>query len=128
MSGVDVCAVADIPQPGALRVEIEGEPIAVVRDDDGVYAIADRCSHADVALSEGEVADCTIECWLHGSVFDLKTGAALTLPATEPVPVYAVTVDGEGEGARVIVDIHAPATHGSTPVSTPDTPANTEKE
>lgn len=109
MSAVDVCAVADIPESGALRVEIDGEAIAVVRDDGDVYAIADRCSHADVALSEGEVADCTIECWLHGSVFDLRTGAALTLPATEAVPVYAVTIEGDGDTARVLVDRTTPA-------------------
>lgn len=122
MSAVDVCAVEDIPQPGALRVEIDGEAVAVVRDDNGIYAIADRCSHADVPLSEGEVADCTIECWLHGSVFDLRTGAALTLPATEPVAVYAVTVEGEGDAARVLVDIAVPASDLST------SPAHPEKE
>lgn len=107
MSAVDVCAVGDIPNPGALRVDIEGTAVAVARDANGVYAIADRCSHADVALSEGDVDDCTIECWLHGSVFDLRTGAALTLPATEPVPVYRVDVVGDGDTARVLVDIAA---------------------
>ena len=107
MTTIDACALADIPNPGALRVDIEGTAVAVARDANGVYAIADRCSHADVALSEGDVADCTIECWLHGSVFDLRTGAALTLPATEPVPVYRVDVVGEGDTARVLVDINA---------------------
>lgn len=110
MSNVDVCSVGDIPLPGALRVEVEGTAVVIARDDCGIYALADRCSHADVALSEGEVADCTIECWLHGSSFDLRTGAALTLPATEPVATYAVVVDGDGDGARVLVDIDSPAT------------------
>lgn len=109
MSGVDVCAVADIPRPGALRVEVDGTPVVVARDDCGIYALADRCSHADVALSEGEVADCAIECWLHGSSFDLRTGAALTLPATEPVATYLVRLEGEGEQARVLLDLSAPA-------------------
>lgn len=109
MSAVDVAAVGDIPTPGALRVEIDGTAIVIARDDCGIYALADRCSHADVALSEGEVADCTIECWLHGSSFDLRTGAALTLPATESVPTYAVHVEGSGDSARVLVDIATPA-------------------
>ena len=60
-----------------------------------VYAIHDVCSHADVALSEGEVEDQTIECWLHGSRFDLRTGRPTGLPATEPVPVYPVKIDGD---------------------------------
>jgi len=111
MSAVDVGTVSDIPLPGALRVEIEGTPVVIARDDCGIYALADRCSHADVALSEGEVADCAIECWLHGSSFDLRSGAALTLPATEPVATYAVQISGDGDAARILVDI-------ATPVST----------
>ena len=59
------------------------------------YAIHDVCSHANVALSEGEVVDCEIECWLHGSMFDLETGKPSSLPATEPVPVYPVKIEGD---------------------------------
>ncbi|WP_149205452.1 non-heme iron oxygenase ferredoxin subunit [Actinotalea subterranea] len=100
------CMVSDVPAGTALRVELEGESgpveVAVVRDDDGeLHAISDICSHGQVSLSDGEVDGCTIECWLHGSTFDLRTGAPLALPATRPVPVYPVTVDGE----RVLVDI-----------------------
>jgi 3-phenylpropionate/trans-cinnamate dioxygenase ferredoxin component len=109
MSIVDVAAVGDVPLPGAIRVSVDGVAVAIARDDCGVYAIEDRCSHADVALSEGEVADCTIECWLHGSAFDLRTGAALTLPATEPVAVYHLELAGEGDAARVLVDVHRTA-------------------
>ena len=105
MSAVDVGAVGDIPLPGALRVDIDGTAVVVARDDCGIYALADRCSHADVALSEGEVADCAIECWLHGSSFDLRTGTPLTLPATEPVATYAVEITGDGDAARILVDI-----------------------
>lgn len=115
MSAVDVCRVGDIPLPGAMRVEIDGLAVVVARDDCGVYALADRCSHADVALSEGEVADCAIECWLHGSSFDLRTGAALTLPATEPVATFGVEISGSGDDARVLVNIaeSSPATSNS---------------
>jgi 3-phenylpropionate/trans-cinnamate dioxygenase ferredoxin component len=91
---VRVCAVADVPDPGALRVEVDGTPMAIVRSEGEVYAINDVCSHAEVSLSEGEIYDTTIECWLHGSCFDLKTGQPTGLPATRPVPVYQTKIDG----------------------------------
>jgi nitrite reductase/ring-hydroxylating ferredoxin subunit len=77
-----------------------------VRTDDGVYAIHDECSHASVPLSEGEIdsAACEIECWLHGSMFDLRTGKPTGLPATEPVAVYPCKVDGND----VLVDVANP--------------------
>lgn len=103
MSMHDVCAVGDVPEEGSLRVTVAERPVAVVRSDGEIFAILDICSHADVALSEGEVADCTIECWLHGSSFDLRTGDPLSLPATLPVPVYDVALEGDGPAARVLV-------------------------
>jgi 3-phenylpropionate/trans-cinnamate dioxygenase ferredoxin subunit len=89
------CAVAEVPDGGAVRVVIDGIPVAVVRSSGEVYAIHDVCSHANVALSEGEIEDQTIECWLHGSRFDLVTGRPTGLPATQPVPVYPVKIDGD---------------------------------
>jgi 3-phenylpropionate/trans-cinnamate dioxygenase ferredoxin subunit len=89
------CAVADVPDEGAIRVVVGGVPLAVVRSEGEVYAIYDVCSHQDVPLSEGEVEDGTIECWLHGSRFDLSTGRPIGLPATRPVPVYPVKIDGD---------------------------------
>ncbi|HZG95322.1 MAG TPA: non-heme iron oxygenase ferredoxin subunit [Mycobacteriales bacterium] len=89
------CAVIDVPEQGALHVDIAGLPICVVRSEGSVYAIYDVCSHADVPLSEGDVEDTTIECWLHGSAFDLQTGRPTSLPATQPVPVYPVKQDGD---------------------------------
>jgi 3-phenylpropionate/trans-cinnamate dioxygenase ferredoxin subunit len=80
------------------RVEVDGVPVAVVRIGDEVYAIGDVCSHANVSLSEGEVwaDERELECPKHGSTFDLKTGEPVTLPATQPVPVYSVdVVDGQ---------------------------------
>lgn len=105
MSTVDVCALGDIPDGGCLAVMVEDTPLALVRTEGEVFAIFDRCSHADVALSEGEVTGCEIECWLHGSSFDLRTGEPLSLPATAPVPVYPVTVAGSGDDARVTVTL-----------------------
>ena len=89
------CAAADVEDGSAIRVMIDGVPVAVVRSDGEVYAIHDVCSHANVALSEGEIEDQTIECWLHGSRFDLVTGRPTGLPATQPVPVYPVKIDGD---------------------------------
>jgi len=89
------CAVTDVADGSAVRVTIDGVPVAVVRSSGEVYAIHDVCSHANVALSEGEIDDQTIECWLHGSRFDLVTGRPTGLPATQPVPVYPVKIDGD---------------------------------
>ncbi|WP_272944053.1 non-heme iron oxygenase ferredoxin subunit [Actinopolymorpha alba] len=98
------CQLADVPEVGAVGVVVDGVPVAVVRSDDEVHAIHDVCSHAEVALSEGEVDDGEIECWLHGSRFDLASGRPTGLPATEPVPVYPVKIDGDA----VLVDVHHP--------------------
>ena len=89
------CALSEIPAEGVVGVEVAGEPVAVVRAEGQVYAIRDVCSHAEVALSEGEVYDHTIECWLHGSCFDLRTGRPTSMPATIPVPVYPVKIEGD---------------------------------
>jgi 3-phenylpropionate/trans-cinnamate dioxygenase ferredoxin subunit len=111
MAFTKVADMADIPENGALAVEIDGEEVALVRAADQVYAIRDVCSHAEVKLSEGEVTfddDGTpeIECWLHGSTFNLKTGEPVILPATEPVPIYPTQVDGD----VVLVDIEGTST------------------
>ncbi len=94
---IRVCSMEDVPKGGALAVSAEGVQIAVVHgEDDQFYAIYDECSHAEVPLSEGDVDGHTVECWLHGSRFDLRTGEPTGLPATEPVPVYPVEVrDGD---------------------------------
>ncbi|MHB1235643.1 MAG: non-heme iron oxygenase ferredoxin subunit [Microbacteriaceae bacterium] len=97
MMEVKICSESDLVVGEAVRVEIDGTPIAVVRDSAGtVHAIGDTCTHGDISLSEGFVEGETIECWAHGSKFSLATGSALTLPAYEPVPVFAVSIrDGD---------------------------------
>lgn len=96
---VTVCRLDDLKPTSAQRFDVEGHRLAVIRfDDDDVFVIGDRCSHADYSLAEGEVdADQgTIECWKHGSTFSVATGEPTCLPATKPVPVYEVSVvDGE---------------------------------
>jgi 3-phenylpropionate/trans-cinnamate dioxygenase ferredoxin component len=109
-----VCRLSEVPNDGSLRVELPDVDVAIVRFDDEVYAIEDVCSHAEVALSDGDVDEVdgapTIECALHGSCFDLRTGEPTNLPATEPVPVYPVRVEGDD----VLVDVDAPLAAAST--------------
>jgi 3-phenylpropionate/trans-cinnamate dioxygenase ferredoxin subunit len=103
MTTLDLCALDELDDPGARRFDVEGHRIAVVRIGEDVYAIGDRCTHQDISLAEGEVDvdERAIECWKHGSQFDLRTGEALSLPATRPTPVYeAKVVDG-----RVVVHV-----------------------
>ena len=102
-TAVRVCATTDIASGTAKRFEVDGRSIAVVRIEDDFYAIGDRCTHADISLSEGEV-DCddrTLECWKHGSTFSLVTGEPQSLPATRAVPVYDVVVEGDDVLVRV---------------------------
>ena len=98
------CAVSDVLPGAPLALTVDGVDVALVRDGEEIYAIRDECSHAAIALSEGDVEGCEIECWLHGSRFDLRTGKPTGLPATEPVAIYPVTVDGDD----VLVDVHTP--------------------
>lgn len=105
MSRVPVLRLADLPEVGVVQVDVDGRALAVVRAQDGsIHAVDDVCSHANVSLSEGEVEDCTIECWLHGSRFDLRTGEPTSLPATAPIDVFPVTIEGD----TVLVDVTAP--------------------
>ena len=104
MSFVKAATLADVPDGGALAVEVDGQEIALVRDGDDVYAVRDECSHASIPLSEGDVEGCEIECWLHGSRFDVRTGKPLNLPATEAVPTYPTQIEGD----TVMVDLSTP--------------------
>jgi 3-phenylpropionate/trans-cinnamate dioxygenase ferredoxin subunit len=100
MTGVRLCSLDDLADGEARRFDVADHRLAVVRIGADVYVIGDRCSHADVSLSEGEVDadDRTLECWKHGSTFSLLDGHPTSLPATKPVPVYGVrVVDGEVE-------------------------------
>ncbi|MGO4257696.1 non-heme iron oxygenase ferredoxin subunit [Marmoricola sp. RAF53] len=101
MAFVRACSLSEVADRTPLRVEVDGLDVAIVRDGDEIFAIEDECSHAAVALSEGDVANCEIECWMHGSRFDLRTGKPLGPPATEPVPVFPVQISGDD----VLVDL-----------------------
>ena len=92
---VRACSVSDLKDGGAISVVLGGDEIAIVKTEGEGFAIRDWCSHAAVPLSEGEVDGFTIECWLHGSCFDLRTGRPTAMPATVPVPVYPVKIEGD---------------------------------
>lgn len=94
---VRLCSVRDFELGTARRFNVQGVDVCVVRCEDGFHAVTDVCSHEDYSLSEGEVdaSACEIECWKHGSLFSLVTGDPLTLPATLPIAVYGVAVDGD---------------------------------
>ena len=97
MSVVRVGVANDFAQGVAVKVDVNGVAVAVVRIDETLYAIADRCSHANISLSEGEVhcGKKELECWKHGSAFSLQTGAPSTFPATQPVEVFRVSTNGD---------------------------------
>ena len=90
-----VARLSDLAEDTAVRVEVGGRPVCLARSGGEVFAIGDLCSHADVSLSEGDVEDGAVECWLHGSSFDLRTGRPTGLPAVKPVPTYPVTIEGD---------------------------------
>jgi 3-phenylpropionate/trans-cinnamate dioxygenase ferredoxin subunit len=104
MTFVRACGVADVAPGQALQVDLADRDVAVVRAGDDWYAVDDECSHAAIPLSEGDVEGCEIECWLHGSRFDLRTGKPSGPPATEPVRIYPVRVEGDD----VLVDPDSP--------------------
>jgi 3-phenylpropionate/trans-cinnamate dioxygenase ferredoxin subunit len=105
---VRVCSVDDVAPESAIPVEVPRNgsrlELAIVHSSGAFYAIADECSHASIPLSEGDVGEGEIECYLHGSRFDLRTGEPIGLPATEPVLIYRCIV----EGNDVLVDVSAP--------------------
>jgi len=92
---VKACGVSEVTRDQPKAVVVNEIPVAIVLHEGEYHAIRDVCSHAEVALSEGEVVGGEIECWLHGSMFDLKTGKPSALPANEPVPVYPVKIEGD---------------------------------
>lgn len=83
-----------------VKVTINGEDICLTRIGNEVFAIGDNCTHSDASLSEGDVTDYKIECWLHGAEFDLRTGEALTLPANIAAKTYPVSINND------VVEIH----------------------
>ena len=78
-----------------IKIDLDGTPVCVTKIGEEVFAIADTCSHSDASLSEGEVNNFKIECWLHGAEFDLRTGEVATPPASIPVETFEVNRNGD---------------------------------
>ncbi len=115
MSFARACGLADLVKGDPVAATVDGVDVAIVRDGEDYYAIYDECSHAAIPLSEGDLEGCEIECWLHGSRFDLRTGKPTGPPATEPVPTYAVKIEGDD----VLVDVTSPIAGTNGPAPTP---------
>lgn len=77
-----------------MAIDLDGTAVCVVRVGEEVFAIEDTCSHSEASLSEGEISGTKIECWLHGAEFDLRTGEALTPPATAALKTFQVKRSG----------------------------------
>ncbi|HEV7678356.1 MAG TPA: bifunctional 3-phenylpropionate/cinnamic acid dioxygenase ferredoxin subunit [Candidatus Dormibacteraeota bacterium] len=92
---VTIAAVDDIPPGHAARVEIDGVEVAIFNCDGQLYALDDTCTHAEASLSDGELDcdTCTVECPLHGSGFDLRSGEPTALPAVLPVRTHQIRVE-----------------------------------
>ena len=108
------CPLDDVATDEALAVTLGRYEVAVARHEDEVFAFENICSHAAVALSEGVVEDCTVECWLHGSRFDLRTGKPTGLPATEPIATFPAEIRDADGTAEVWVDVDT-TLNGVTP-------------
>ncbi len=107
MTATRVCGLDELSPATAKKVVVDGRLVAVVMDSAGaVHALGDTCTHGEISLSEGFVEDDAIECWAHGSKFELATGKPRNFPAYEPVPVYTVSV----ENGDVLVDVETTIT------------------
>jgi 3-phenylpropionate/trans-cinnamate dioxygenase ferredoxin component len=106
-----VASLADLDEATPHRVDVDGVPVCLVRLGDTVKAVHDTCSHQQWSLADGMVWDNGIECSLHGSTFDLDTGAPSSLPAVKPVPTFPVQLDGD----HVLIDVAAPTNDAPFP-------------
>lgn len=107
MTAHRLCEMSELVESQPVQVTVDGVRVAVVRVGTEIFAIEDRCSHQrSVALSDGEIDafDCTIECWKHGSRFSLRTGAVLSMPATEDVSTFPTVTDPDGVVSVVLPD------------------------
>jgi len=102
-----VCSFDDLVDGEPRKTVVDGVTITVVLTDGEVFAINDTCSHGSVSLSEGDVDGCKLECWLHGSEFDLRTGKPLSLPATDPVAVYPVKIEDGNVLVTIQENVHS---------------------
>ena len=121
-----VADVAEIPDPGKTLVEVDGEMVALFHVEGSFYALDDVCTHDGGPLADGELRDHKISCPRHGAKFDIRTGAALTMPAIRATRAHDVKVEGDGVWVRLRSAASAvgPTAHASvTPTVVPATAA-----
>ena len=100
-----VANIADIPRGKTLRVDVDGQDVLLCHTGEGLYAVANLCTHAAERLDGGRLKGCKIHCPLHGAAFDVRDGCALSRPASEPLATYAVRIAGD----EVLVAVGVPA-------------------
>lgn len=124
---IRVIDVGEVPDPGKTLVEVEGEMIALFHVEGRWHAIDDVCTHDGGPLADGELRDHKIACPRHGAKFDIRTGAALTMPAVRPTRAHDTKVEAGGVWVRLRDSATAdgPAAHavGATAASTSPPPA-----
>jgi metal-sulfur cluster biosynthetic enzyme/nitrite reductase/ring-hydroxylating ferredoxin subunit len=123
---VRVCDVAEVPDPGKTLVEVEGEMVALFHVEGAWHAIDDVCTHDGGPLADGELRNHTIACPRHGAKFDIRTGAALTMPAVRPTRAHDVKLEDGGVWVRLRATAGGggPAAH-ALPVAASATPTGT---
>jgi nitrite reductase/ring-hydroxylating ferredoxin subunit len=97
--------VSSLQDRKPLKVTVDGEDVLLAKVDDAVFAVSDICTHSEVSLSEGDIEGCAIECWLHGSSFDLRTGAASGPPATSDLQTYKVVIEENQTDPMIFVSL-----------------------
>ena len=104
---IEVMKLSDLPVGSVIKFDANGLDVAIAHTAEGVFAIEDTCSHAEVSLSEGELNGCFLECWMHGSAFDLRTGIPKTPPAIKSVATFPIMIQGEGQDAIIAIEMSA---------------------
>ena len=99
--------LADFNDGKPHKVSVQGQDILVAVVDREVFAVSDTCTHAEVSLSDGELVDCKIECFLHGAAFDLRTGAPTSPPASVALATYEVALEGDDSNPQILVSTKA---------------------
>ncbi len=97
--------ISDLSDRKPFKVTVDGEDVLLAKIDDDIYAVSDICTHSEVSLSEGEIEGCAIECWLHGSSFNLKTGAVSGPPATVDLQTYKVVIEENQTDPMIFISL-----------------------
>lgn len=105
MTKQTIGTLKDFPIGSVNQFDVNGVEVALVHTEDGFFAVDDVCTHAEVSLSEGQLNGCLLECPMHGAEFDVRTGEAKSLPATKPLTVYKVIIDGSDENAQLSIEV-----------------------